>query len=376
MRLALPYQGGVTCVPIEGSKRVMVTIMKVLQVLPDLKKCGGVEQGVVDLARRYPDIVWVASAGGRLAADLTHHITLPLHTKNPFKMIMNGFALAQAVRKHDIDLLHVRSRAPAWSVRLACFLTQKPWIATYHGLYNAHNFFKRYYNSIMTRGKTVIAISDWVARHIRATYPHACISVIHEGIDTNHFDIHDAAWGAEWRRQNAISDTKKVIVLPGRLTRWKGQHILLEAAQYLDDNWEIVFLGDTQQYHYVEKLKKMALDLPMKVHFLPSCKDMRWPYAGADVVVSCSTDPEAFGRITAEALSMGRAYVGTHHGGSVELTDHGRYGTLVPYGDPRALARALTQVQPHIAARAFIQKHYDVNVMYEQTIALYQSLCV
>lgn len=350
--------------------------MRVLQVLPDLKKCGGVEQGVLDLARRYPDMVWVASAGGVLAAPIQHHVTLPLNTKNPLKMIQNGFALAHLIRNHHIDVVHVRSRAPAWSVRLACYLAKKPWIATYHGLYNAHNFFKRYYNSIMTRGQTVVAISDWVARHVRTTYPRACVTVIHEGIDTNHFCLPDDAWRQKWRSEHGIDQAKKVILLPGRLTRWKGQHILLEAAKYLDDSWEIVLLGDIQQQHYADALKKMALDLPLHVHFLPSCNDMRLPYAGADIVVSCSTDPEAFGRVTAEALSMGRPYVGTNHGGSVELTNNGQYGRLVPYSDAKALVQALKQCQENTTARAFVQKNYDVNAMYEQTIKLYESIIV
>lgn len=350
-------------------------LMKILQVLPDLKKNGGVEQGVIDLARQYPDTVWVASAGGPLAAQVPHHLALPLHSKNPLTIMCNASRLAHLIRQQDFDLVHVRSRAPAWSVMLACKQARIPWIATYHGLYNAHNAVKKYYNGIMTRGKTVIAISDWVAKHVAQIYPCASVTTIHEGIDTAHFTPQkDGTLRNAWRSQHGIREGQKVILLPGRLTRWKGQHVLLEAARLLDDTWEVVLLGDVQQSHYGDELRTMAQNLSLNVHLLPACVDMRLPYAGADVVVSCSTDPEAFGRITAEALAMERPFIGTNHGGTVELTNNGQWGQLVPVGDAHALAQALAKLQQNKGAAAYIQQHYDVQHMYRQTMALYESL--
>lgn len=289
--------------------------------------------------------------------------------------MLNARKLAKLIQEHSISLIHVRSRAPAWSVRWACLHTGTPWLATYHGLYNAHNAAKKYYNSIMTRGQTVIAISDWVANHIRSTYPTADISIIHEGIDTDHFyPPQDDTWRTTWRSAHNIRDDQKVVLLPGRLTRWKGQHVLLEAARGLDGSWVIALLGDTQQQNYAEELKRTATTLPFKVLMLPSCQDMRLPYAGADVVVSCSTDPEAFGRVTAEALAMERPYIGTKHGGSVELTNNGQFGQLVPPGDAYALSKALLDVQPNTGAHAHIQKHYDVKAMHAKTMRLYEQL--
>lgn len=348
---------------------------RILQVLPDLKKNGGVERGVLDWVQQHPDILWVASAGGPLASNVQHHVVLPLDSKNPWQMALNATKLAQLITENNIHLVHVRSRAPAWSVMWACHKTGVPWLSTYHGLYNAHNFAKKYYNSIMTRGQTVIAISDWVAQHIQNRYPAAHISIIHEGINTDHFcPAHDTNWRISWRNQHKIRDDQKVILLPGRLTRWKGQHILLEAARRLDNSWIIALLGDTQQQNYADELKKTASTLPVKVLMLPSCPDMRAPYAGADVVVSCSTDPEAFGRITAEALAMERPYIGTNHGGSIELTNNGQFGQLVPPGDAQALWRALLNAKPTTGAHNYIHKNYDIKKMHKKTMDLYDEL--
>lgn len=354
-----------------------IMAMRVLQVLPDLKKQGGVEHGVLAWVNQHPDILYVASAGGALTERIKHHITLPLATKNPLHMLRNAGHLERVIHEYNISLVHVRSRAPAWSVMLACRRAGIPWLATYHGLYNAHNCVKKYYNSIMTRGKTVIAISDWVTQHIQTQYPQAHITTIHEGVNTAHFcPPIDDTWRTTWRSEWDIADDQKVVLLPGRLTRWKGQHVLLEAARGLNASWVVILLGDEQQIQYAEELKRTAQNLPVRVIMLPGCSDMRLPYAGADVVVSCSTDPEAFGRVTAEALAMERPYIGTNHGGTVELTQHGKFGCLVPPGNALALREALLSGRYlSQGASIHIQKHYNETVMHEQTFHVYEKLC-
>lgn len=350
--------------------------MRVLQVLPDLKKNGGVEQGMLAWVERHPDMLWVASAGGALTKRVQHHIPLPLATKNPWKMWLNAKRLAIVIREHNISLVHVRSRAPAWSVMWACKRVGIPWITTYHGLYNAENAIKKWYNSIMTRGETVIAISDWIAKHIKKQYPKAHVTTIHEGIDTLRFcPPWDDTWRKHWRKELNIADSQKVVLLPGRLTRWKGQHVLLEAARVLDNRWVIVLLGDAQKDSYAKELAQIAATLPVRVIFLPGCDDVRLPYAGADVVVSCSTDPEAFGRVTAEVLAMERPYIGTNHGGTVELTQNGKFGCLVAPGDAIALQKALmSDGCSTVGAYDYIQQHYDEERMHQETLDLYKMI--
>lgn len=350
--------------------------MRVLQVLPDLKKNGGVEQGMIAWVERHPDMLWVASAGGALAERIKHHITLPLSTKNPWKMWLNVKRLTSVMLDHHISLVHVRSRAPAWSVMWACKRAGIPWIATYHGLYNASNLVKKWYNSIMTRGQTVIAISDWVAQHIKKNYPKAHITTIYGGINVSSFKpTQNDMWRRTWREKLNIADSQKVVLLPGRLTRLKGHHVLFEAARGLDNRWVIVLLGDAQKNYYAKELSQIAATLPVRVIFLPGGDDVRFAYAGADVIVSCSTDPEAFGRITAEALAMERPYIGTNHGGTIELTQNGKFGLLVPPGDALALREALVADDCSTkGAHPYIQQHYNEERMHQEMLNLYKSI--
>jgi glycosyltransferase involved in cell wall biosynthesis len=238
----------------------------------------------------------------------------------------------------------------------------------------------------MARGDRVIAISEYVAEHVRQNYPRLSshVTVIHEGIDTTYFDPAEIsveaidALRAKWE----IPTGSKVILLPGRLTRWKGQKVLIKALRQMDtSNLFGVILGDSQgREGYYQELMSQAKDLPVK--FIDDYHDMPTAYALADVVLSCSTDPEAFGRITAEALAMGRPYIGTDHGATPEMCIHGKTGFLVPFGNAETLAAMIRYVLSlhdgkrnalSANARQHICQNFSLDQMVNRTLALYKA---
>jgi glycosyltransferase involved in cell wall biosynthesis len=366
-----------------------------LQILPSFNM-GGVErvtfETITGLAPTF-GIHHIASSGGRyihqLPSSVMHH-TLPLNTKNPFMIMANTKRLYKLIKDHKIDLIHARSRAPAWSTLIAARMAKIPFITTYHGTYNARTIGKHTYNSVMVRGDYVIAISKFIETHIQTHYPHNAknVTFIPEGIDTS---IHDPKAVTDERIAKmrmllglspAISNRPYLILLPGRLTRWKGQTVLLNALRTLNiPNWHAIILGDAQgRDTYKNELTQLAQGLP--VTFITNADDMPAMYALADVVLSCSTDPEAFGRVTAEALAMQRPVIGTTHGGTIELTANGLYGTLVPPNDYLALSSAIMnhyntspeeQAQRGMHARQHIQDHYSLTEMIRLTKEIYEK---
>jgi glycosyltransferase involved in cell wall biosynthesis len=363
----------------------------VLQVLPSLHS-GGVERATLDMvkgiAQNYPKAGnYVTSAGGPLVEEVClyggQHITLPLNTKSPFQIYKNTQRLVDVIKSHDIQLIHARSRAPAWSALKAARRQNIPFITTYHGIYNSNNPLKSFYNSIMARGDKVIAISQYVANHINTYYTHTYHSnvvVIPEGIDTDFFD--PARINPEQvrslRQKWKVPLDHKLVLLPGRLTRWKGQVVLLNALRLLNrTDMTVVFLGDDQGRHgYRQELEVLAKDLPVK--FISACDVMPIAYAASDIVLSCSTDPEAFGRVTAEALAMGRPYIGTNHGATPEMCIEGQTGFLVAPGDSKALAEKIkhlfdAEISLASSARQHIVQNFSLDKMIKQTLELYQN---
>jgi glycosyltransferase involved in cell wall biosynthesis len=322
-------------------------------------------------------------------------LRFPAHTKAPHAVLANAFALGRIIRERNIVLVHARSRAPAWSAFLAARMAHVPFVTTYHGIYNARSRIKRFYNSVMARGDAVIANSDWTAKHIANEYrfrPKHLV-VIPRGVDFAHFDpasvsparVEDIRkrWGA------APGDT--VILLPGRLTRWKGQTILIEALARLKRTGLLgpvraVFAGDAQgRSAYENELRQQiaASDLAARFAIAGHVNDMPAAYLASDIVVSASTDPEAFGRVAAEAGAMERPVIATDHGGAREVILPNRSGLLVPPGDSAALAEAVSMlasagVERRLsmgkAARSHIAAHYTVERMCADTIALYREL--
>lgn len=330
--------------------------MKILQVLPALEQ-GGVERGTLEIASALaaagiPNAV--ASSGGRLVAALeeagVEHFTLPLASKNPFAVRRNGGALARLVRDGGFTLMHVRSRAPAWSVRRASRLAGVPFIATWHGLYGTSPaLLKIPYNRIMLSGEMTIAVSECVRRHILEVYggDPAEVVTVHRGADTAKFrpDAVSAAAAQEFRRSLGFADGEAVVALPARLTAWKGQETLLAAAALSRRGFSVLFVGSAQgRDAYARRLRRIAAGLPRgrKAVFLEHTDDMPLVYAAADVVASASSgQPEAFGRTIPEAQAMGRIVVATAHGGACETVEHGKTGFLSPPGDAAAFAAAV-----------------------------------
>jgi glycosyltransferase involved in cell wall biosynthesis len=369
----------------------------ILQVLPALDT-GGVERGTVEVAAAQVAAGFravVASAGGRLLPELSRtgasHVTLPLASKDPLVMWRNAARLAAVARAEGIAIVHARSRAPAWSARFAARRTGARFVTTYHGTYTEGFPFKRAYNAVMASGDRVIAISRFIADHLIARHgtDPVRVRVIPRGVDPVRFD--PGSVGGDRMRRLAeawrLPDGAPVILLPGRLTRWKGQAVLIEALARLGRADAVAVLaGDAQgREGYREELLALArargvaarLRLPGEVADMPAALML------ADAVVSASTDPEAFGRVVVEAQAMGRPVVATAHGGATETVEEGATGWLVPPGNASALAARLEAVLALDAsaraalaerARSAVLACYTTERMCRATIAVYREL--
>lgn len=338
----------------------------VVQVLPSLVT-GGVERGAADVSTALVQAGWrsiVVSAGGTMVHEIERHggvhVTLPVDSKNPLVMRRNIERLVEVITKHEADIVHARSRAPAWSALYAARRAKKPFVTTFHAVYNARNPLKRWYNSVMTRGRRVIAISDFVGQHVVERYhvePER-VRVIPRGVD---FAVFDPARVTQARviqlaREWRLPDGAPVVMLPGRLTRWKGQLTLIDALAKLA-RFDIccVLVGSDQgrtgyRNEIEERIRMRGLESVVRI--VDHCRDMPAAYMLADVVVSASTDPEAFGRVVAEAQAMGRPVVAPDHGAAPEIVLPGETGWLVPPSNVEALAAALdTALKLDTAAR-------------------------
>jgi glycosyltransferase involved in cell wall biosynthesis len=368
----------------------------VLQVVPSLVS-GGVERGAVDVAAALVAAGWtscVASAGGPMEREIlragARHLTLPLASKNPLVMRSNARQLAAIIARLGIDVVHARSRAPAWSAWAAARATGRHFVTTFHNAYDRRLPLKHRYNSVMARGARVIAISDFVAEHVAKTYGVGSdrLRTIPRGVDLVRFD--PARIGAEriarLAREWRLPDGAPVVMLPGRLTRWKGGLDLIGAAAWLgrsDLFW--VLVGAEQRRGFRRELEA-AIErhgLSGQFRIVDSCRDMPAAYMLTDVVVSASTDPEGFGRVIVEAQAMGRPVVATDHGGARETIAPGVTGWLVPPGDRAALAGAIGEalalapeqrVELARQARRHVAARFSRETMCARTIAVYEEL--
>jgi glycosyltransferase involved in cell wall biosynthesis len=336
--------------------------LTVLQVIPDLD-AGGAERSAVEVAAalvEYGGRALVASTGGRLVAELEaaggEFVPTPVNTKNPFVGVINGWRLAVLARREGVDLLHVRSRAPAFSVWLAAFLTGLPWVATYHGIYKAKSPIKRWYNAVMTRGRLTIANSAFTRDHLLKEHrlDPGKVVTINRGVDLERFDVDkvspervDAlrkAWGV------ARNDTRTRILLAGRLTRIKGQLPLVQAAGKLAAqgrrDFLILLVGDDQgrsAYRAEVETAVRAAGLTDAVKVLGHCSDMPAAYLVADIVAVPSVVPESFGRTAVEPQAMGRPVIASDLGGLIETVRPGETGWRARAGDAEAWAEALAE---------------------------------
>jgi glycosyltransferase involved in cell wall biosynthesis len=369
----------------------------VLQVLPSLVT-GGVERGTIEITdaiARAEGVALVASAGGRLVAAVERaggrHFTLPLTAKTPTALWRNAERLEALIREHNVSIVHARSRAPAWSAWLACRRTGAHFVTTYHGTYAEDLPFKRRYNAVMARGEIVIAASRFIAELIvrRHNIPPTRIHVIPRGIDPAVFDPDEIAPDRMARLARAwrLPDGAPTVVLPGRLTAWKGQGVLIDAVARLAGRGVCCVLvgSDQGRRRYSAGLVRRAqrLGVADRLRLVGECDDMPAAMMLSDVVVHASTQPEAFGRVVVEAQAMGRPVIAADLGGPVETVAHGVTGWRVPAGDPAALAAAIDaalalseEARRALAerARAAVLRRYTVRAMQEATLDVYEAV--
>ena len=343
----------------------MSSELKVLQVIPKLGY-GGAETGCYDLAHYLHEnncTSFIATSGGDLIKFIDKKkvklFRLPVHSKNPLIIIFNTFALVFIILVNGISIVHARSRAPAWSCFLATKITRKKFVTTFHGTYNFNNSIKKFYNSIMVRSNLIIAGSNFIFSHINKNYSRYLgakkkLLVIFRGINVDYFDPSTTTETQEkqllidWQ----IDKSKKIILLPGRLTSWKGQESFIEALSLVNkelgyDSFYGVILGSDQGRNvYKKKITRLVEQhrLTNQLKFIEHCKNMPVAYKISDLIVSASIEPESFGRIAVEAQSMKKPILASDIGGSNETVENGKTGFLFEAGNPVSLSNKILEI--------------------------------
>ena len=382
----------------------MTTKLNVLQVIPKLGY-GGAETGCYDIAHFLSENdcgSFLATSGGELLKfikkDKVKLIRLPVHSKNPLLMLFNTLVLAIYIIFFKINIIHARSRAPAWSCYFAALITGRIFVTTFHGTYNFKSKLKKFYNSIMLRAKLTIAGSNFIFSHINENYSEYLsrknkLRVIFRGINIDYYHSKNISVlkQEKLKQEWGLSSNKFTILLPGRLTYWKGQEKFIESLNILIEdynitNFQAIVLGSDQgRKVYTKKLINLVqrYRLNKKVKFIPHCKEMPLAYSLADVVVSASIEPEAFGRVSVEAQSMGKPIIASNIGGSKETVINKKTGFLYKYDDPRELAKSLNtviQLSPDELklmgneGRKNITKKFDVETMCQSNLKEYRRL--
>jgi glycosyltransferase involved in cell wall biosynthesis len=382
----------------------MTTKINVLQVIPKLGY-GGAETGCYDIAHFLPENdcgSFVATSGGELLKfvkkDKVKIFKLPVHSKNPFLIILNTLALSLYIIFFKINIIHARSRAPAWSCYFASLLTGRVFVTTFHGTYNFKSKFKKFYNSVMLKAKLTIAGSNFIFSHINENYSEYLskekkLRVIFRGINVDYYNPKNISMlkQEKLKREWNLLSNKFTILLPGRLTYWKGQEKFIESLNILIEdynftNFQAVILGSDQgRKVYTKKLINLVerYNLNKKIKFIQHCNEMPLAYSLADVVVSASIEPEAFGRVSVEAQSMGKPIVASNIGGSRETIINKKTGFLYKHDDPRELAKSLNTVIQLSSdelksigneGRKNITKKFDVETMCQTNLKEYKRL--
>ncbi|MEO1539277.1 MAG: glycosyltransferase family 4 protein [Pseudomonadota bacterium] len=379
--------------------------LTVLQLVPTMKS-GGVERGAIEIAQALidrGDRALIASRGGRMVAQFRRiggeFHELDMASKSPIVMYRNVARLRTLMREEGVDIVHARSRAPAWSGYYAARAEGVPFVTTYHGVYNEDFPLKRHYNAIMARGAPTIAISEHVARIVQERHglgPDQ-IEIIPRGADIRTFDEEAVSTERTLSLGNAwgvIEDSRPIVMLPGRLTGWKGQTTLIAAAaellsrkkslgEHLD--CQFVLVGDDHGSGFQRKLEAQIAAAGLTGYFrlVGHCADMEAAYKLAAVVVSASTEPEAFGRVAVEAQAMGRPIIASAHGGSLETVEDQKTGYLYPPQDPKALAEVIdaalsldpsARAHMGMAGRARVRSRFTVEAMQRSTLAVYDRI--
>tara|TARA_Y100001970_G_scaffold215877_1_gene264236 strand:+ start:502 stop:1665 length:1164 start_codon:yes stop_codon:yes gene_type:complete len=379
--------------------------VKVLQVIPSLGY-GGAETGCYDLAHFLPEKgcqSFIATSGGALLKYIDKKkvkvFKLPVQSKNPILMFLNAIIISFIILIYNINIVHARSRAPAWSCLLATKITFRKFVTTFHGTFNFSNNLKKFYNSIMVRSNLVIGGSNFIFSHINDNYGNFFqnkkrkLLVIFRGINTNYFN-HQKLLPIKldkFSKLHNIDRNKFIVLLPGRLTPWKGQKIFIEAIKKLhekNDNisLEAIILGSDQGR---KVYKKQLVDLVQQfrlnkiIKFIDHCEEMPIAYGISNLVCSCSYEPEAFGRVSVEAQSMQLPIIASDIGGSKETIIDGKTGYLFKNKDPIALADKIAEVMEKdfntlksigFEGRKNVLKRFDVDKMCQTTFTEYNKL--
>ncbi len=342
----------------------MSSNIKVLQVIPKLG-FGGAETGCYDIAHYLTENnckSFIVTSGGELIKFVDKKkvklIKLPVHSKNPILILLNSFILIGIILFYNINIVHARSRAPAWSCLIATKVTNRKFVTTFHGTYNFSGKIKKFYNSVMVRSDLIIAGSNFIFSHIKENYSEFLKSskkflVIFRGINTDYFDTSTILESDEKKllKKWGINKEKKIILMPGRLTSWKGQELFIEAIKLVQvdlgyEAFHAVILGSEQGRDlYKKKLIHLTEkhQLNNQIKFIEHCKDMALAYKVSDIVVSASIEPEAFGRVAVEAQSMEKLIIASNIGGSNETILDGKTGILFQSGDPKSLSKKIIQ---------------------------------
>ncbi|MDC0031242.1 glycosyltransferase family 4 protein [Candidatus Pelagibacter sp.] len=342
----------------------MSSKIKVLQVIPKLGY-GGAETGCFDLAHYLPENnckSFLVTSGGELLKFVDKKkvkvIRLPVQSKNPILILFNSIVLTLIILFFNISIVHARSRAPAWACLLATKITRRKFVTTFHGTYNFNNKIKKLYNSVMVRSDLIIAGSNFIFSHINQNYSKYLNTkkkflVIFRGINTDYFDpsttidSDEDKLYAEWK----INRGKKIILLPGRLTPWKGQEMFIESLNLVNielghDPFYAIILGSDQgRKVYKKKLLRLVEQYRLNNHvrFVEHCKNMPLAYKISDIIVSASIEPEAFGRVSVEAQSMEKPIIASNIGGSNETVINNKTGFFFDFGKPVSLSKKIIE---------------------------------
>ena len=387
----------------------MSSKIKILQVIPRLGY-GGAETGCFDLAHYLSEngcVSFIITSGGELIKYINKKkvklLRLPVHSKNPILMLFNSIALIAIILFFNISIVHVRSRAPAWSCLLATKITRRKFVTTFHGTYNFRNGLKKFYNSVMLRSDLIIAGSNFIFSHINKNYSNYLdlkkkFLVIFRGINTEYFNAKKIVQADEnkllktWNI-NKYVDLKDIplILLPGRLTNWKGQEMFIEAISNLkkempEKEFFAVILGSDQgRSVYKKKLIRLVEQYRLQniVKFIDKCELMPLAYKVSDIVVSSSIEPEAFGRVSVEAQSMEKPIIASNIGGSKETIIDDKTGFLFEAGKPESLCKKLVHVLNldestlkfiGIEGRKNVVKKFNIEKMCFSTYSEYKKL--
>ena len=378
--------------------------LKVLQVIPKLGY-GGAETGCYDIAHYLPENnckSFIVTSGGELLKFVDKKkvkiFKLPVQSKNPLLIIINSIILVGIILLNNISIVHARSRAPAWSCLFATKITGRKFVTTFHGTYNFKNKIKKIYNSVMLRSDLIIAGSNFIFSHIKENYSNYLndkkkFLVIFRGINVDYFDSSTTLESDEKKllKQWNIEKDKKIVLLPGRLTSWKGQEVLIEAVNLINieigyEAFYLVILGSDQGRElYKKKLIRLSEQYRMskQIRFISHCKNMPLAYKVSDIIISASNEPEAFGRVSVEAQSMGKPIIASNIGGSNETIIDEKTGFLFESNNAKSLSEQILRVlnmeetslkMIGIEARKNVTQRFNVEKMCFSTYSEYKRL--